>query len=358
MRLYASASVSAAAVLSGVIGILGAAGSGAADAARLPRLLSQTGLYPGPGTAVDPRNLIYSPQYPLWSDGAQKSRWIFVPPGSRIDATDVDGWEFPAGTRFWKQFAFAGRKVETRLLWKATPSGWTYATYLWNSDQSDAVLASPEGVPDYYEVAPGKRHSIPSVNDCKDCHESETKPVLGFTALQLSTDRDPLAPNAEPLQPGMVTLRTLVERGLLRPLSEELVREPPRIPSSNARTRAMLGYFAANCSQCHATGGSLGILKLSFAHRSTARVEADEPGLATTVGQASDWQIPNAPDGATRRIQPGSPDLSAVFYRMNSRQPSSQMPPLGTVLVDQEAVDLLRRWITEDLPKASLENKR
>jgi hypothetical protein len=34
------------------------------------------------------------------------------------------------------------------------------------------------------------------------------------------------------------------------------------------------------------------------------------------------------------------------------------MPPHGTVLVDQEAIDLLTRWITEDLPKAGLENKR
>jgi hypothetical protein len=358
MRFYASAAVSAAAVLSGAIGILGTGGSGAGDAARLPRLLSQTGLYSRPGTTIDPRNLSYSPQYPLWSDGAQKSRWIFLPPGSRIDTTDVDGWEFPVGTKFWKQFAFAGRKVETRLLWKATPSGWTYATYLWNSDQTDAVLASPDGVPEYHEIAPGKRHSIPSVSDCKDCHESETKPVLGFTALQLSTDRDPLAPNAEPLQPGMLTLRTLVERRLLKPAREELVREPPRIPTANPRTRAMLGYFAANCSHCHAPSSSLGILELSLAHRSTARSEADEPGLATTVGRESGWQIPNAPDGATRRILPGSPGLSAVFYRMNSRHPSSQMPPLGTVLVDQEAVDLLARWITEDLPKVRPEDKR
>ena len=27
-------------------------------------------------------------------------------------------WDFPVGTRFWKEFAFKGRKVETRFLWK------------------------------------------------------------------------------------------------------------------------------------------------------------------------------------------------------------------------------------------------
>jgi hypothetical protein len=30
---------------------------------------------------------------------------------------------------------------------------------------------------------------------------------------------------------------------------------------------------------------------------------------------------------------------------MRSRRPSSQMPPLGTVVRDDEATELVRRWI-------------
>ena len=52
----------------------------AATAPVAPRLLSETGLYAGEGTArIDPRNRPFSPQYPLWTDGVTKARWIFLP---------------------------------------------------------------------------------------------------------------------------------------------------------------------------------------------------------------------------------------------------------------------------------------
>ena len=56
-----------------------------------PRLLSQTGLYqPGGVQAPQPDPWLYVPQYPLWSDGAQKRRTIRLPPGTSIDASDPD----------------------------------------------------------------------------------------------------------------------------------------------------------------------------------------------------------------------------------------------------------------------------
>ena len=62
---------------------------GAAKAPAPPRLLSQTGLYAAPGV-VAARNLAYAPQYPLWTDGAAKRRWIRLPAGATIDAADPD----------------------------------------------------------------------------------------------------------------------------------------------------------------------------------------------------------------------------------------------------------------------------
>jgi hypothetical protein len=342
---------SAVALLLGATSLVVAGASGRPGAVEAPRLLSQTELYAGHAPDVDPRNLPYSPQYPLWTDGAAKSRWVFLPPGTRIDDRDVDAWVVPPGTKFWKEFSFGGRKVETRLIWRATAARWVFATYLWNGEQTDAVLASPDGVPGYYEIAPGRRHTIPGVSDCRNCHEDERSPLLGFNALQLSTDRDPLAPHAEPLKPGMATLRTLLDRGLLYPPRKELLENPPRIHSATPRGRAVLGYFASNCGSCHRTMGSLALLGLDFFHLASARDEAAEPGFATTVGRTGKWGIPDLVAGETRRIEPGAPEKSSVFYRMNSRRASSQMPPLGTVLVDQDAVDLLERWIGEDLSR-------
>src|SRR5262245_22300573 len=86
-----------------------------------PQRLSQTGLYAGEGMLrIDPRNRPFSPQYPLWTDGAAKRRWIRLPEGAAINATNLSRWEFPVGTKIWKEFAFDGHKVETRLLWRVS----------------------------------------------------------------------------------------------------------------------------------------------------------------------------------------------------------------------------------------------
>jgi hypothetical protein len=337
----------AGAVLLGGLGLL-LAGASVPAGVKPPRLLSETGLYRGRRLEVDPRHLAYSPQYPLWSDGAAKSRWLSLPAGTRIDAKDGDHWSFPVGTKFWKEFDFAGRKVETRMILRATPKRWVFATYLWNESQTDAEVAPEAGVPGYVEIAAGKRHSIPGVTDCRNCHEDERTPILGFNALQLSPDRDPLAPHAEPLKPGMVTLTDLVGRGLLSPAREEYVTSPPRIPGENPRARALLGYFTANCGSCHRADGTLAALGLDFRHSAAAHRESEEPGFATTVSRTGKWALPGHVQGESVRIEPGNPSGSTVLYRMKSRSPISQMPPLGTVLVDEEAVALLERFIGED----------
>ena len=52
----------------------------------------------------------------------------------------------------------------------------------------------------------------------------------------------------------------------------------------------------------------------------------------------------------TFRIEPQHPERSALLKRIASRYPPLQMPPLGTELVDRQAVDLLSRWIAESEP--------
>src|SRR5215468_6080210 len=107
-----------------------------ARAAALPQHLADTGLYADRTLSrVAPDLLAYTPQYPLWSDGATKRRWIRLPSGSSIDARDPDSWVFPVGTRVWKEFS-RRRRRETRLMVR-TQSGWIYATYRWTDDGRD-----------------------------------------------------------------------------------------------------------------------------------------------------------------------------------------------------------------------------
>ena len=312
--------------------------------ARPPRRLSETGLY-GPDGSVDPRNRPFTPQYPLWTDGAAKTRWVRLPDGATIDVSDVDAWRFPAGTTFWKEFSWGGRKVETRMIRANGAGAWTFSTYVWTDDQSDAVLAPEEGIPGAFEFAPGKRHSIPGTTDCEVCHRAAPSTVLGFSALQLSDDRDPLAPNAEPLRPGSVTLRSLVEDDRLRPPRPELAARPPRIRERDPLGRAALGYLSANCGGCHHAHGALARLGFVLLHDAGGHVDAVEPAQATTVGARSRFPVPGISAADARIVVPGAPAASALLHRMQSRRPISQMPPLGSVIADKAAVELVRRWI-------------
>src|SRR5262249_30960643 len=108
--------------------LLAALAPAALAAAPLPEHLRDTGLYArGGGEEIAPDVLAFSPQYPLWSDGAEKRRWIRLPPGTRIDARDPDRWVFPVGTRLWKEFSL-GRRLETRMLERAR-GGRRFATH-------------------------------------------------------------------------------------------------------------------------------------------------------------------------------------------------------------------------------------
>jgi cytochrome c553 len=317
-----------------------------------PRLLSQTGLYSDAATLkIDARNRPFSPQYPLWSDGASKRRWVRLPAGSQIDVANLEKWELPVGTRFWKEFSFNGRKVETRFLWRTSKDRWVFASYAWNNAQADAELASESGIADIADIASGKRHSIPSVSECRSCHDSSRTEILGFTALQLSDDRDPNALHAEPLSRDMITLRTLVDENLISPHRAELVTNPPRIAASSPITRTALGYLSTNCGNCHNRDSSIASLGLHLKHEvgdgrrgATGIAPACMPALATTAGRRGHWFVPEAPE-ESRIINPGHPESSALIRRVKSRRPISQMPPIGTVVADSQAVDLLTSWV-------------
>lgn len=308
-----------------------------------PAELRDTGLYSDwTSKTIHPDNLPFSPQYPLWTDGATKNRWIYLPPGSFIDASDPDEWQFPVGTRLWKEFRF-GRRAETRFI-EHTAEGWRYAAYTWNDDESEAPLAPERGVARTVEIRDGVRHAIPSRFDCKACHEASPTRVLGFSALQLSTDRDPLAPHAEPLPAGAVDLAALVASGGLRGLPAH-VTSAPRIDAATPTARAALGYLHSNCGSCHTNSGELASLEFSLRY---LLAPAPRDPVATAVDRPSRFVFePLGPDAV--RIRPGDPDASVLVARMATRHPIRQMPPLGSQLVDEASLALIKRWIAEDL---------
>lgn len=321
------------------------AAGGREQPARPPTTLEATGLYSDFATLqVDSRHLAFSPQYPLWTDGATKRRWVSLPPGTAIDGTDADAWKFPIGTRFWKEFSFDGQRVETRYMELQADNQWLYAAYAWSADGRTAQLVSERGRRNAHPLAEGRFHSIPSVNDCKACHQGGRAEVLGFSALQLSPERDPGALHLELQRALRIDLKRLVAGNLLVGLPRSVVNAPPRIPASSATERAALGYLHGNCGHCHNEQGSLQNLRLFLRHALGADVQ---PAVTSTVQRPIKKRAPGQSAESTLRIEPHQPERSGLLERVASRYPALQMPPLGTEMVDRDAVDLLRRWIAE-----------
>jgi len=337
-----------------LLAVLALLAAGAASAAaEAPPRLSDTGLFvPGTPERLRPGVRGFQPQYVLWSDGASKRRWILLPRGASIDARDADAWRFPRGTKLWKEFAVDGRAVETRYIEHRADGGWTFASYVWNEAGSDALLAPERGVSVAVAGAPGGRYAVPGRFDCLACHGGAPTPVLGFSALQLSSDRDPLAPHAKAALSDDLDLQRLLSRGLLRGLPDEVAAQPPRIAAGSDLERAALGYLHANCGHCHHRAGGQVPVALTLAQRMAAPAASRAEVLQSLVEAPSRFQPPRPlrHPASLPIVAPGQPHASVLVARLQSRQPLIQMPPLGTQVPDAEGLALVQRWIAHDLP--------
>jgi hypothetical protein len=290
--------------------------------AELPPRLSETGLYEGAGPTALARDVrAYAPAHELWSDGAQKRRWIRLPAGARVDSADMNSWDFPVGTRLWKEFSRDGRRIETRLLARvdATADGWLALAYAWNVAGTEA-FARPDGVENALETS----HSVPEARACMTCHGGRAHRVLGFSAVQLAhPDR----------APGDLTLARLVDEGLLTVPP----RAPPAIPGAPAEVAA-LGYLHANCGSCH-----------NSARPPRASSYAPPPTLdlwlrAETLSAPS--ATPTYRTAIGRFVVPGAPIESPLYRRaagLGWFLP--RMPPIATAVVDRAGLATLERWI-------------
>ena len=283
---------------------------------------------------------------PLFSDGALKQRFVYLPQGKAATYDATEAFAFPVGAALIKTFAFPAdaakpaenvRLIETRVLLKQE-SGWQAWAYVWNAEQSDAALkiagAKVEIATTDRNGAPlAFNYAVPNKNQCKACHA-----VNGEIA--------PLGPKARNLNgdfpyPGRVEnqLTYWAGHGLLDGLPDR--GELPAVPdwrdsaaSLDARARAWLDV---NCAHCHRREGpaSNSGLFLTF---------NEPPGPAIGIGKRP-VAAGKGSGGRDFDIDPGNPDGSILLYRIESTEPGVMMPELGRHLADPDAVVLLREWI-------------
>ncbi len=283
----------------------------------------------------------YTPGVEFWSDGAQKARFLFLPAGTKIDITDFDDWQFPIGTKVWKEFTLAGKRIETRLFMKTTATDWKHTSYRWNDAQTEAVRKdSGEKIATTAGAAP---YEMPNTGQCDACHGGRTDQLLGVEAVSLGI-----------ASAKGVTLASLAAEG-------RFDRAPPvtsiKIPDGNGGTAApALGWLHANCGACHAKGGSSQTTLYWRLRVGQLGSDAGVQGLDSWTTAVNHLSARVDDDAGTfyLRIAGGDPTKSLASILSGRRvavelEPNStvQMPPLVTRRVDIVGHKLLDDWITQ-----------
>lgn len=285
--------------------------------------LSETGLYQTSGISlVSTLNRYYKPNFPLWTDGFNKLRWINLPPGAIINTLDMDDWVFPQGTVLWKQFGSNQRRLETRMLLKTGtgegPTNWYSVSFKWNADDTDADLVAEEGEMN----VSGTTLDIPTRAQCLTCHQGNKDFILGFSALQLSGD----APTPSALNLTRLNLESLITNA---PVADPTIGGSPL-------DQSVLGYLHGNCSHCH-NDFAPNDANFNLKHAVTQTSLLGAPAYATTVNQF-------AKDSVTYVIKGQDVGASLLHTLTNLRGPN-QMPSIGSDVIDTDFITDLANWI-------------
>lgn len=321
--------------------------------AEPPQFLSQTGAFSNLATLTPTSGLIpFNVNSPLWSDGAEKMRWVAVPnngthdtAAERVTYSDDGAWTFPVGTVLVKHFALPVdernpsivKPLETRFFVHGTDGVYYGVTYRWNDAGTDAELLTTGASRDLTITAAdgstrNQRWDFPSRADCRTCHTAGADNVLGLRAHQMAGDMTYALTGRTPNQ--LETWNSLgifgTSFGSRNPATVPAAVNP-RDPHASLDNRVK-SYITANCSHCHQPNGV------------AANFDASYP-IPLSAQNIINGLINRPLNGETDRVvKPDDLALSIMHARV-SVVGANQMPPLGKNVVDDKAVALIQDWI-------------
>jgi uncharacterized repeat protein (TIGR03806 family) len=302
-----------------------------------PKKLSEWKLFEREGVKLKPAAGVipYDLNSPLFSDYAEKERFVWMPAGTSATYHETETFEFPKGAVIAKTFAYGGKRIETRLLVNGD-AGWTPLPYVWNDDQTEATLDLAADARAFdYKHASGETlkidYVIPNQNQCKGCHDQAKRTTpIGPKARNLNREFD--YPDGRENQ-----LVRWTKIGYLKGAPAD----PPKLPNYlDAKTGTLeqraRAYLDINCAHCHNPNGPANTTGLYLTATNTKATELGVCKVPVAAGQAGTHRF---------GIQPGNPDESIVIHRMMSVEPKVMMPELGRSVVHREGVELIRAWI-------------
>lgn len=315
---------------------------------RYPEKLSDWGLFDGKLANLKPAKGVvpYALNTPLYTDYAEKLRFVKLPAGASVAYNANAVLDFPAGTLLIKNFYYSAdfRKpgidkniVETRLL-VHEPEGWKAITYVWKEDQSDALLEiagddKQVSFIDQNGIKKQVRYVVPNQNQCKGCHNRNDQIMpIGPSVSQLN--------GAYAYETGKENQMSYWKNhGMINHLPASnlprtAVWNDPNTGSLNDRARA---YLAINCAHCHRREGPAQTsgLFLTESEKDPTVLGINKPPVAAGTGSG----------GRLVDIKIGDAEGSILWYRMQTKEPGERMPELGRNLVHEEGLALIKEWI-------------
>ncbi|MFM5950573.1 MAG: SO2930 family diheme c-type cytochrome [Novosphingobium sp.] len=298
----------------------------AITAEGFPARLSEYGFFADGARQVPAKGVTgYRLQTPLWSDGAEKLRFVYVPTGKRALANGEGLLNLPVGSALVKTFKLEGRLIETRVLLHRA-EGWVALPYQWNADQSDArlVLAGAR-LEARTPAGEAISYAIPNKNQCKECHA-------------LGGEVTPIGPKARNLSAAW--LADFARAGKLDKVPKVTRRVPlwedrDKVPVADAAR----GYLDANCAHCHGPQGAASNSGLFLSWEVTDPVMLGIGKRPVAAGRGS--------GGLEFGIVPGKPEQSILYHRMASLEGGVSMPEVGRASLDRDGLAVVHRWIAQ-----------
>lgn len=296
----------------------------------------------------------YEPASSLFTDYAHKKRFVWMPTG--VKATfDGEGktLNLPVGAALIKTFYYdnvqnitpigATRIIETRIMIKKA-SGWIFAEYVWNADQTEAFLdmagssTAVEWKDENNIIRVVDNYRIPSAQQCMTCHKYNEQPIpIGIKPQNLNNNynystgvKNQLAKWIE-----IGYLDSTIPQNISATVDYSDVSQPLEL-----RVRS---YLDINCAHCHQLNSHCDYRPMRFAFSETN-------DLANMGVCVSTQDMANFPSAQSKIVTPNNVNRSMLFYRLNTDNESFRMPLLGRTEIHTEGIALIQEWINSLSP--------
>jgi uncharacterized repeat protein (TIGR03806 family) len=303
--------------------------AGSVQPGTMATKLSETGcVNPTAPTQAANGMIPYVVKSALWSDGAEKQRYLSLPNNTQIMLAANGDFNFPIGSVLMKHFKFGEKFIETRLFAHGQ-LGWQGFSYEWNDAQTEASLLSAAKDKNTNNV----NWHFPSPGQCLECHTSAAGFSLGLETKQL---------NGEFFYPvnqktaNQLTTLAHIEIFTSSLTSTQKTEKLYSLSDTQATTQQKArSYLHTNCANCHQPNGPTPVnIDLRF---STPLAQMNICNIAPVAG---DLGITNA-----RIVAVGDPLKSTLVKRMQVTD-AMQMPPLARTVIDTQAVQVVSEWIS------------